>query len=97
MDGMNGNMYWTYQTEINFLTRKLQAILQMNGMNGNMCWMYWTEINFLTRKLHASLGIFFFLMKAALKFRELQISKVLNTNANRISPIPSKIMYTSLR
>ena len=60
MDGMNGNMYWTYQTEINFLTSKLQAILQMNGMNGNMCWMYWTEINFLTRKLHASLGIFFF-------------------------------------
>ena len=57
---MNGNMYWTYQTEINFLTRKLQAILQMNGMNGNMCWIYWTEINFLTRKLHASLGIFFF-------------------------------------
>ena len=38
-----------------------------------------------------------FLVKAAVKFRVLQISKILNTDINRIFPIPFKLMYTSLR
>ena len=38
-----------------------------------------------------------FLVKKAVKFRNLQISKILNTNTNRIFPIPFKVMYISLR
>ena len=37
------------------------------------------------------------LVKVAMKFRVLQISKILNTNTNRIFPIPFKLMYISLR
>ena len=36
-------------------------------------------------------------MKAAVKFRVLQISKILNTDTNRIFPIPFKLKYISLR
>ena len=36
-------------------------------------------------------------MKAAVKFRVLQISKILNTYMNRVFPIPFKLMYISLR
>ena len=39
----------------------------------------------------------FFLVKAAVKFRNLQIKKILNADANRIFPIPLKVMYISLR
>ena len=38
-----------------------------------------------------------FLVKAAVKFRNLQISKILNTDTNKIFPIPFKVMYISLR
>ena len=38
----------------------------------------------------------FFLVKTSLKFRNLQISKILNTDTNRIFPIPFKFMYISL-
>ena len=37
-----------------------------------------------------------FLVKAAMKFRVLQISKILNTDTSRIFPIPFKLMYVSL-
>ena len=37
------------------------------------------------------------LVKVAVKFRVLQISKILNTNTNRIFPIPFKLKYISLR
>ena len=37
------------------------------------------------------------LVKAAVKFRNLQMSKILNINTNRIFPIPFKIMYISLK
>ena len=36
-------------------------------------------------------------MKAAVKFRNLQISKILNTDINRIFPITFKVKYISLR
>ena len=44
-----------------------------------------------------TLDSFIFLVKAAVKFRNLQINKILNTDANRIFPIPFKVMYVSLR
>ena len=37
------------------------------------------------------------LVKVAVKFRVLQISKILNTDTNRVFPIPFKVMYVSLR
>ena len=39
----------------------------------------------------------FFLVNAAMKFRNLQIRKILNTDTNRIFPIPFKVMGISLR
>ena len=38
-----------------------------------------------------------FLVKKAVKFRNLQIIRILNTDKNRIFPIPFKVMYISLR
>ena len=38
-----------------------------------------------------------FLVKAVMKFRVSQISKILNTNTNRIFPISFKLKYISLR
>ena len=38
-----------------------------------------------------------FLVKAVMKFRVLQISKILNTDTSRILPIPFKLKYISLR
>ena len=38
-----------------------------------------------------------FLVKTAVKFRNLHINKILNTNASRILPIDFKVMYISLR
>ena len=38
----------------------------------------------------------FFLEKTAMKFRNLQISKILNTNTNRIFPIPLKVIHIYL-
>ena len=40
-------------------------------------------------------SLIFFLVKTAVKFRNLQISKVLNTDANTIIPIPFKVKYIS--
>ena len=37
------------------------------------------------------------LVKVGVKFRDLQISKILNTDTNRIFPIPFKLKYISLR
>ena len=56
------------------------------AMNGNMSWIYWTEINSLRRKIAYKLFCTqkFFLVKMILKFRNLQISKILNTDTNRI-------------
>ena len=39
----------------------------------------------------------FFLVEAAVKFRNLQISKILNTDTNIIFPISFEVMYISLR
>ena len=36
---------------------------------------------------------FFFLVKTAVKFRNLQISKILNTDTNIIFPVPFKVTY----
>ena len=67
-------------------------------LNGNMSSIYQTEIIFLTRKIECKLWkVQFFLVKAAVKFRNLQISKILNTDTNRVFPIPFKVMYISLR
>ena len=33
----------------------------------------------------------------AMKFRNLQASKILNTNTNRIYPVPFEVMYISSR
>ena len=38
-----------------------------------------------------------FLGKVAVRFRNLQVSKILNTDKNRILPILFKVMYISLR
>ena len=43
-----------------------------------------------------SLGNLIFLVKMDVKFRNLQISKILNTDTNRIFPIPFKVMYILL-
>ena len=56
------------------------------------------KLTFSHGKLNANFGkLNFFLVKAAVKFRNLQISKVLNTDTNRIFPIPFKVMCISLR
>ena len=47
--------------------------------------------------MNANFGNFNFLVKAVMKFRVLQISKIFNTDTNRIFPIPFKLMYISLR
>ena len=56
-----------------------------------MGWMSETEINFLTRKnvckLWNFLLLFFFLVEADVKFRNLEISKILNSNINRMFSI----------
>ena len=62
-----------------------------------MTWMYYTEINFLTWKIVFKLLKVIFFVKAAGKFRNLQINKVLNTDTNRVFPVPFKVMYISLR
>ena len=46
-------------------------------------------------KLYAKSLIF--LLKMAAEFKNLQISKFLNTDANRSFPVPSKVMYISFR
>ena len=38
-----------------------------------------------------------FLVKVAVKFKVLQISKILNIDTNRIFPPPFKLMHISLR
>ena len=38
-----------------------------------------------------------FLVKTDVKFRDLQISKTLNTDTNRIFPISFKVMYIFLK
>ena len=53
-------------------------------MNGNMNRMYQTEMNFLKRKNVCKLSRLMFLLETAIKFRNLQISNILNTDANRI-------------
>ena len=53
------------------------------GMNGNISWIYCTET------LES-----FFSVKTTVK---LQISKILNTDSDRIFPIPFKDMYVSFR
>ena len=48
-------------------------------------------------KLNANFGKFNFLGKVAVKFRNLQINKILKTDTNGIFPVPFKVMYISLR
>ena len=48
-------------------------------MDGNMSLMYCIDV---TPKIACKLWKVFFLMKTAVKFRNLQISKILNTNTN---------------
>ena len=43
-----------------------------------------------------TLESFVFLVKMAVKFRNLETSKTLNTDTNIIFPIPFKVMYISL-
>ena len=67
-------------------------------MNGDISWMHYTEINFLTRKSVRKLWkVQIFLVIKAVKFRNLQISNILTTDANIIFPIPFKVMYIYLR
>ena len=56
------------------------------------------KLTFSYGKLHADFEKFyFFLLKMTLMFRNLQISKILNTDKKRIFPIPLKVMYITLR
>ena len=61
-----------------------------------MSWMYYNE-TFSHGKLYENFGKFVFLVRTTVKFRKLQISKILVTNTNRIFPILFKVMYISLR
>ena len=47
-------------------------------------------------KLYANFGKFLFLAKTAMKFKNLQISKTLNIDTNRMFSIPFKVMYIYL-
>ena len=52
-------------------------------MNGNKSWIYYTKINILTWKIICKpLKVFLFFVKTAVKFRNLQINKILNPNKN---------------
>ena len=42
-------------------------------------------------------NLILFLVETAVKFRNLQINKMLNIDTNRIFPVPFKVMYTYLR
>ena len=42
-------------------------------------------------------NLILFLVKTAVKFRNLQINKMLTIDTNRIFPVPFKVMYISLR
>ena len=63
-------------------------------MNGCMYWLYLTENNFLTwKKNYASFEKFnFVVVQKEAKFRNLQTSKVLNDDTDRIFLVPFKIM-----
>ena len=52
---------------------------------------------FSREKLYVNFGKLIFLGKTAMKFRNLQISKILNTDTNRNFPVPFKVIYISLR
>ena len=65
-------------------------------MNGKLSWMYYTEISFLTRKIVFKLWKKF-LSEDGVKFRNLQISKILTSDTNGKFPIPFKVMYICLR
>ena len=57
-------------------------------------------MDFLTRKIvykYCNIGKFNFFSEGGCKFRDLQISKILNTDTNIFFPIPAKVMYLFLR
>ena len=51
------------------------------------------KLTFSHGKLNANFGSFNFLVKVTVKFRDLQISKIVNTETNRIFSVPFKVMY----
>ena len=51
-------------------------------MNGNISWMYQTELESLI-----------FLVKTAVEFRNVKISKIPSTYTNRIFPILFKVVF----
>ena len=55
------------------------------------------KLTFSQVKLCANFGKFNILVKTTVKFRNAEINKILNTNANRVFPVAFKIMYISLR
>ena len=58
------------------------------------------KLTFSNGKLYANVGSFdFFMLKMAVKFRNLLIIKTVNTNTNNFFqfPISFKVMYISLR
>ena len=63
-----------------------------------MSYLIWAgqKLTFSREKLCANSGKFF-LVKATVKFWNLQLSKILNTDTNRIFPTPFNVMYISLR
>ena len=67
-------------------------------MNDNMSRVYMTEMNFLTRKTIQALEfLIFLLVKTAVKFKTLEITKTFNTDTNRLFRISMKVVYISLR
>ena len=54
------------------------------------------KLTFSQRKLNAKFFKLFFLVKEAVRFSVLQISKILNTDTNIIFPIPFKLMCISI-
>ena len=62
-----------------------------------MSWMYEAEVNFFLGKIVCYFWKVYFFVKMAVKFRNLQISIILNTDTNRIFPISFKFRHISLR
>ena len=60
----------------------------------NYEWQYELDkLTFSNGKLYANLGKFFFLVKKAVKFKNLHISRILNTDTNNFFKFLSSIVH----
>ena len=57
----------------------------------------WNELCQVENFMQTLEILIYFLVKTTVKFRNLQISKIRNSDTNEVFPIPLKLMYKSLR